>query len=95
MALTKTVTRVFPTANTVGFHLLLVDDGGTVIDRDFVAQHAVGQDVSNETRDKLGNSMQAAIDAYRRLKKIMDAGPYETARGQIENALDITKEISL
>ena len=50
MALTKTVTKVFPDANHVVFHLKLIDDTReleeqTVIDKDYSHQWASGTSV--------------------------------------------------
>lgn len=89
MALTKTVTKMFPTENTVGLHLKLEDDGVTVIDQDFSEQFVSGEDIPNEVRDKIGSRMQEAIDKYKALKARFDSAKYETVRTQVDNALTL------
>jgi hypothetical protein len=87
--LTKTVTKVFPTENTVGLHLTLKDDDVVVIDRDFVKNYAAGEDVPNDVRDAIGQEMQAEIDKYKILKSRFDSAKYETVRTQVDNNLNL------
>lgn len=87
--LTKTVTKMFPTANTVGLHLKLEDDGVTVIDQDFAENYSVGQDIPNKVRDKIGGRMQRAINKYKALKARFDNPKYETVRTQVDNNLTL------
>ena len=87
MALTKTVTKVFPTPNHVGLHLELKDDGVAVIDTDYMEQWASGTDVPNEVKLKIGKRMQVDIDAYKALKARFDAAAYDTAAQQVEDGL--------
>ena len=89
MALTKTVTKVFPTENTVGLHLELKDDDVVVIDQDFTRDYSPAAGIANEIRDSIGNEMQAAIDNYKKLKNRFDAVAYDTIRTQIDNALTL------
>lgn len=95
--LAKTVTKTFPTENTVGMHLVLTDDARpdlgdgeqVVIDQDFSENFSPGEGIVNEVRDAIGGKIQAAIDEYKRKKTIYDAPTYETARTQIDNALTL------
>ncbi len=87
MALTKTVTKVFPTANHVGLHLLLEDDGVPVIDKDYMEQWASGTDVPNDIKVKIGKRMQADIDVYKALKARYNAAAYDLAATQVEAGL--------
>ncbi len=96
MALTKTVTKVFPSGGKLGIHLKLVDDSRpvdeqTVIDRDFIDGFVPGQGMANNTRDAIGKAAQAAIDEYLSNKQTYNAGAYGTAVSQIDNALNITE----
>ena len=90
MALTKTVTKVWPSNNYVGLHLELKDDDEVVIDKDFKEQWSPGAGVTNVIRDKIGNAMQKAIDKYKSDKALFDAPAYGTVREQVDNALDIS-----
>lgn len=89
MALVKTVTKVFPTENTVGLHLELKDDNIVVIDKDFIENYAPGVGVTNDIRDEIGKKMQAAINNYKMLKNRFDTAAYETVRTQIDNNLTL------
>jgi hypothetical protein len=89
MALTKTVTKVFPTTNTVGMHLKLEDDSVVVIDRDFTENFTKGQGATNEVKTSIGKQMQAAIDEYKTNKTLYNSAAYETARTQISNGLTL------
>lgn len=97
MALTKTVTKMFPTPSTVGIHLVITDDDrpdlgegaqvviNTVIDEQYVA----GEDMANDVRDKIGARAQKAIDRYKALRAVYDKETYDTKVGQIEGALTL------
>lgn len=87
--LTKTVTKMYPTENTVGLHLELKDDDVVVIDKDFAENYAAGQDIPNEVRDKIGKRMQKAIDRYKALKARFEHPKYETVRTQIDDNLTL------
>ncbi len=87
MALTKTVTRVFPTANHVGLHLELKDDGVVVIDKDYMHQWASDTDVPNDVKQAIGARMQVDIDAYKALATRYNAAAYDTAASQVEAGL--------
>jgi hypothetical protein len=89
MALTKVVTKMFPTENTVGLHLELKDGVDVVISRNFSRQFSPGTGVTNQIRDAIGADMQAAIDEYKRKKTIFDTAAYETVRTQVDNALTL------
>lgn len=87
--LTVTVTKVFPDANHVGLHLVLTDDGVTVIDKDYMHQWALGTDVPNEVKVRIGERMQADIDAYKALSARYNAAAYDTAASQVEAGLNL------
>jgi len=92
--LTKTITKMFPTENTVGIHLKLVDDSRpvdeqVVIDADFAENYSVGEDIPNKVRDKIGNRIQVAINRYKALKARFDNPKYETVRSQIDSNLTL------
>ena len=101
MALTKTVTKVFPSGASstvsVGMHLVLTDDDRadlgageqTVIDRDFTTGYAKGQDMTTEAKNDVGNQMQAAIDAYKSNRAMFVSAAYDTARTQIDGGLTL------
>jgi hypothetical protein len=98
MALAKTVTKMFPTKNHVGIHLLLTDDDRAdigpgqipVIDADFTENFTRGQGVTNPVRDSIGKKAQEAIDEYKECRATYDAAAYDTAVSQIDNTLDIS-----
>ncbi len=85
--LTVTVTKVFPTANHVGLHLELKDDGVVVIGKDYMEQWASGTDVPNEVKVKIGKRMQADIDIYKALMARYNAPAYDLAATQVEAGL--------
>ncbi len=89
MALTKTVTKAFPTANYVGFHLKLEDDSAVVIDKDYMEQWASGTSVQNEVKQRIGERMQNDINAYKALANRFNHDDYETARSQIDAGLTL------
>ncbi len=89
MALIKTITKTFPTANHVGFHLELKDDEAIVIDKDYMEQWASGTSVPFEVKQQIGARMQADIDAYKALAARFNHEEYETARGQIDAGLNL------
>lgn len=92
MLLVKTVTKAFPTANHVGFHLKLEDmtravGDKVVIDKDYMEQWSSGTSVQNEVKQKIGADMQADINAYKALAVRFSHEDYETARDQIDSGL--------
>ena len=94
MALTKTVTKIFPKdlkngTYQVGMHLKLEDENITVIDEDFTEGFAKGQQVTNEAKIRMGSRMQEAIDSYKATKNMYDSSAYETARAQIDAGLTL------
>ena len=89
MALTKIVTRVFPDANQVGYHLELKDVDDVVIDRNYMEQFAVGVDIPTDTKTKIGKRMQADIDKYISLKAIHDNQKYIDGETQISAGLNL------
>lgn len=99
MTLTATVTKMFPTENKVGIHLVLKDDDRddlepigagvkTVLTQTFSEQYIAGQDVSNKVRDELGKQVQEAIDKYKRLRARFVNSVYDTKVAQIQGALN-------
>lgn len=97
MALAKTITKMFPTPNKVGFRLVLTDDErpdlGTgpqvVLTRTFQGNFETGTTIKNEVRDELGKQAQQAIDNYKKLASRYAAPAYGTAITQIDNALKL------
>jgi len=89
MALTKTITKAFPTANHVGFHLELKDGDDVVINRDYMEQWASGTSVQLAVKQKIGERMQTDIDRYKALAARYNHEDYETARGQIDAGLNL------
>ncbi len=89
MALTGTVTRIFPDANHVGYHLEVKDGVDVVIDKDYMEQFAVGSDVPVKTLTTIGNRMQVDIDAWKALKAVYDHQVYINGAGQIEAGLNV------
>lgn len=94
--LTKTVTKIFPTANEVGFRLILKDDdrpdladpNGVVIDKVYKANVPPG-DMANTVRDELGAQAQRDIDAYKALRARYDSAAYDIKVAQIDGALTL------
>lgn len=92
MALTKTVTKMFPTESLVGINLVITDDDrpdlGTgvqvVLSTVISEQHVAGEDVTNETRDKIGARAQVLIDKYKVLRARYDNEIYGTKVAQID-----------
>jgi hypothetical protein len=92
MALTKTVTKLWPSLGndgrtyTVGIHLVLQDDGVTKIDQDFTATYG-GVGEINIARDKVIVEAQTTIDKYKAEKTINNATAYTNAVSAINTAL--------
>lgn len=101
MALTKTVTKIFPTesrgSQTVGVRLVLTDDDRpdlgvgihTVIDESFTTVREPGTLPNTADKIKIGQDAQAAIDKYKRCKAAFENAAYETTRAQIDGGLSI------
>jgi hypothetical protein len=96
--LTKVVTKIMPTPNQIGIHLLLQDDNHpitagtvTVIDEDFTENYSAGQGMSDAVRNAVGKKAQEAIDEYIANKKLYNKTAYGTAVTQISNALVLTE----
>lgn len=94
MALTKTVTKLWPTRNPddltffPGIHLVLQEDGVTVLEQDFRAAYG-GTSQLPEARDRVTKSAQAAIDKYKAEKVLNDATAYTNAVAAIDAALTV------
>lgn len=92
--LTKTVTKAFPTDNTVGIHLVLTDDNRPdkgsgaqkVIDQDFM-ENFTGGDMTTEVKQAIGKQAQKAIDSYKARAQRFASVAYETGRSQIDAGL--------
>ncbi len=100
MALTKTVTKMFPTAKVVGIHLKLEDDDRLdldptvgmkhiVIDKDFSESFTKGEGATTAVKQAIGKKAQAAIDEYKEARAMFVSATYETARTQIDGALTL------
>ncbi len=94
--LAKTVTKMFPTESTVGFHLILTDDDRpvlgagvqVVLSKTYSASVPPGE-MANDVRDKLGAQAQKDIDAYKALRARYDSPTYDTKVAQIDGALQL------
>ena len=97
MTLAATVTRMWPTEDLVGIHLVLTDDDrpdlGTgaqvVINQTFQANVPIGADMALEVQQELGGQAQAAIDFYKKLKAYYMKPAYQTKVTQIGNNLTL------
>lgn len=97
MALTKTVTKMFPTPNTIGINLVVTDDdrpdlgaGAQVVISTTIARNYVkGQDMPNKVRDEIGWEAQTLIDEYKDLRADYDKPAYGTKVGQIDGGLTL------
>lgn len=99
MALTKTVTKLWPPKSgtdgrvRVGIHLKLVDDDRpaeqqTVIDTDFTAYFGGGHTIA-ETLARVLAAAQTAIDTYKAEKTTYGAAAYTAAVVAIDAALEL------
>lgn len=97
MALAKTVSKMFPTPNTIGINLIVTDDdrpdlgAGTqvVINKIISRNYVKGQDLPNKLRDEIGAEAQTLIDNYKDLRADYDKSAYGTKVTQIDNALTL------
>jgi len=97
MTLAATVTKMWPTEDLVGIHLVLTDDDrpdlGTgaqeVVNETFQANVPIGADMTLETQQELGGQAQAAIDLYKKLKAYYMKPAYQTKVTQIGNNLTL------
>jgi len=97
MALAKAVKKMFPTESLVGIHLEITDDerpdlgaGAQIVISTVISeQHVAGEDVTNETRDKIGARAQVLIDKYKALRARYDNEIYTTKVAQIDGALTL------
>jgi hypothetical protein len=70
MALTKIVTKAMPTKNTVGYHVIVKDDGVTVIDRDFM-EHS--QRMTPVVEKAITKAIQEEVEEYKACKAEYDS----------------------
>jgi len=93
--LAKTTMKMFPTASTVGMHFVLTDDdrpdlgegAQVVISTNISEQFVPGEDIADETRNKIGARAQKLIDDYKVLRAVYDIAAYQTKITQIDGAL--------
>jgi hypothetical protein len=94
MALTKTVTKVWPVRAadgrtfSPGIHLVLQDDGVTKIDQDFTALYGGGSQLS-QVKATVTAAAQAAIDKYKAEKALNDTAAYTNAVSDVDAALTL------
>ena len=93
MALTKTVTHGALTATSAALHLLLKDNGITVIDQDFPESYTQATGLTVDVRNAIGKAMQKAIDEYRVLAAEKLRQAYIDAPGVVQEQLNLTKEL--
>lgn len=97
MALTKTVTKMWPDKNWVGLVLVVTDDNRAdlgigaqeVINATVKRQFVKGTDMTNTIRDELGADAQALIDKYKDERALYDNATYTTKIAQIDGALTL------
>lgn len=87
MALTKTVSKVFPSENKVGLHLELKDDDVVVISKSYMVQFSKDEGVTDAIESEITKRMQADIDKYKMLKARFDNQKYDDARSNVEQSL--------
>jgi hypothetical protein len=89
-------TKMWPDDNNIGMNLVLTDDqrpdlgagAQVVIEKTIARQYVKGQDMSNETRDEIGNEAQALIDKYKERRTLYDKQVYTDKINQIIGALE-------
>lgn len=96
MSLAKTVTKMWPTENKIGIHLVITDndrpdlgeDEQEVIKETFSRNVPKG-DMANKVRDELELEAQAEINRYKALRARYDNPIYQTKVTQIDNNLKL------
>ena len=91
MALTKTVTKIWPTKGDrnifqTGINLILLDDLVEVFNENFTADYPKGSNPDRIKADIIDNA-QARIDRYKAERQINNAAAYDQAISDIDNAL--------
>lgn len=97
MSLAKTVTKMFPTPNTLGINLIVTDDDRpdlgpgerVVISKTISRNHVKSQDMPVKIATEIGKEAQALIDNYKSLRSDYDKEAYQTKVTQIDNALTL------
>jgi len=91
MALSKEVTKLFPSPNKIGMRLVLADtdEGCSGFTKDYWQQFSPGDGATTAIKQKIGRDMQRDIDRYKALKTVYEADAFDTAVTQISNALEI------
>lgn len=94
MALTKTVTKLWPNRDAdertfhPGIHLVLQDDGVTVLETDFSAPYG-GISQLAEAQGRVLLQAQAAINKYKAEKALNNATAYTNAVTAIDSGLTL------
>ena len=97
MALAATLTKMWPTEDHVGIHLVLTDNDRPdlgegiqeVVNQIFKVNVPIDADITFKAQQELGGQAQAAIDKYKRLRAIYVKPAYQTKVTQIDNALTL------
>ena len=93
MALTKTVTTVWPTRATrnffnIGVKVVLKDGATVVFDETFMV-HAQKTDNPEEKAPEALEKAQKAVNVFLAARTINDHAKYETFRAAVDDGLDI------
>ena len=99
--LTKSVTPIWPSKNSVGIRVVITDDDRadlgvgvqTVIDQTFSENFTEKLGLTIAIRDSLFKKAQKAIDRYRKNKALFRKAAYTVGVTWIETNLDLTKEL--
>lgn len=91
MALTKTVTKIWPVKGKrnifqAGINLILYDDLVEVINENFTTDYRKGSN-PNEIKADIIARAQARIDRYKEERQINSAAAYDQSVSDIDNAL--------
>lgn len=80
------VSLVQPKFYSVAFHLVLQDDGVTVIDQDFFVDFRTGDTIATKTAEII-EEMQAEINKYKAEQVIYDSAAFANAVTTVQNGL--------
>jgi len=97
MALAKTVTKMFPTANTIGINLVITDDdrpdlgaGAQVVISGTIERNLPSAEImADEIAIDIGKEAQRLINSYKSLRAKYDKPDYGTKVSQIDSALKL------
>lgn len=95
MALAKTGKKMWPDENNIGMILEVTDDdrpdlgsgAQVVISTTIKRQFIIGEDMTNEVRDSIGEEAQTLINNYKAQRNMYDKPTYQTKIDQIVGAL--------